>query len=321
MSGYVKLKHEFTEELLLRAFTLVMIKILLLLFRLSDGCNKGKIKSVAIFLFKKDFEACGISEQSIINALKALVEANVIYEIYTTLIIKRKLTKVYGCAINFNYATWGIPYLFASENPKEKLNNLISLNLGLKSFQVAKMNNLKRCQNYLLYVENHTLLNHFIQVSVSFDSGECVPEKYFIHSTANGKRIILIGFENALYCEILEGLATKCPPKLVVLALFILDLQILYRIIALENWHLEPTLVKIIKSPAEAVNKVCVHWLETVTVNDKERLRNELEIGFNQMFEEYSDSYFDNYFDLSSEGYVSDKFLSGGEGDFHFDSY
>jgi len=321
MSGYVKLKHEFTEELLLRAFTLVMIKILLLLLRLSDGCNKGKKKLVGVFLFKKEIEACGISEQSVISALKALVQAIVIFEIYATLNIKGKLTKVYGYAINFNYSTWGIPYLFPAENPKEKLNKLISFNLGLKPFHVAKMNNLKRCQNYLLYIENHALLNPFIQVSASIDSGEDVLDKYFIHSNANGKRIILIGFENALYCEILEGLATKCPKKLVVLALFILDLQLLYHIITLENWYLESTLVKIIKSPVEAVTKVCVHWLETVTVNDKEGLLNELEIGFNQMFEEYSDSYFDNYCDLSSESYVRDKFLSSGEGDFYVDSH
>lgn len=311
MQGYVKLKHTFTEELLLRGFTLVMIKILLLLLRLSDGCNKGKIKSVGIFLFKKDFEACGISEQSVINALKALVEANVIYEFYTTLIIKEKLTKVYGYAINFNYATWGIPYLFTNEAPKEKLNKLISFNLGLKSFQVAKMNNLKRCQNYPLYVKNYTLLNHFIRVSNLIDSGEDVLDIYFIHSNANGKRIILIGFKNALYCETLEKLTTKCPPKLVILSLFILDLQILYRIIALENWLLESTLIKIIKNPVNEVNKVCKYWLENVAIEDKERLQQDLEIGFNQIFNEYSDSYFDNYFELSNELYVNDDFDSG----------
>ena len=319
MSGFVKFKLELLEEISLRAFTLVMMKILLLLLRLSDGCNKGKIKLFGVLLFKKDLEACGISEQSAINTIKALVQADVIFEFCTTLSIKGKLTKVFAYSINFNYATWGIPYIFPAENPKEKLNKLISLNLGLKPFQVAKINNLKRCQNYLLYLENHTLQNYFVQIANSIDLGEDVIDKYFFQSNANGKKCILVGFKNALYCESLERLATKCPRKLVVLTLFIVDLQMIYKIVALENRDLEPALIEIIKSPVEALNKVCMCWLNNLATSEsKESLRNELELGLSEIFAEYLDFEFDDESEFSREGYVSEKYVSSVEDEFYF---
>lgn len=66
------------DALLTKDFKKNEIKVILLILRLGIGCRKGGTKNYAIFPQKKDFEACGIPENSINKTLKKLAEYNII---------------------------------------------------------------------------------------------------------------------------------------------------------------------------------------------------------------------------------------------------
>ncbi len=307
MSGYVKLKIEFLEEILLRDFTPVMIKLLLLIFRLSEGCNKGRYRSVAISLFKKDFEACGISEQSVINALKALKDSNVVYEFFTALNIRGQEVKVCCYAINFNYEMWEISYTADSETAKSKLNQLVSLNLWLRSFQVSKLNNLKRCQSLLLFLEENSIKNYFLDVvtEILADEGD-IFQQNFVLSSANDKMCILIGYTNILYCDTFDDLACEADIKMVMLAVFVLDLWLVYEITSLSNAEIEQELIKILKTPRDSLGRLFEFWIENVAPRqERENYRMTLHADLDLILSRLSDCQAD-----------SQKLLDETEGDY-----
>lgn len=76
--NFLMLDMNILDALLTKNFKKNEIKAILLILRLSVGCRKGGIKNYAILPQKKDFEACGIPENSINRTLKKLAEYNII---------------------------------------------------------------------------------------------------------------------------------------------------------------------------------------------------------------------------------------------------
>lgn len=78
--SFLMLDMQILDALLTKDFNKNEIKVILCILRFSVGCRKGGTKNYAIFPQKKDFEACGISENCIGRTLKKLAEYNVITE-------------------------------------------------------------------------------------------------------------------------------------------------------------------------------------------------------------------------------------------------
>lgn len=76
--NFLTLDMNILDALLTKDFNKNEIKVILLILRLSVGCRKGGTKNYAILPQKKDFEACGIPENSINKTLKKLAEYNII---------------------------------------------------------------------------------------------------------------------------------------------------------------------------------------------------------------------------------------------------
>lgn len=294
MSNFIQINAALYEEILLRDLKPTMVKILLLLLRLTDGCNKGRTKNACVILNKNDFEAIGVPVQSIIRTLKELVKKNVIFETNITLTFNNKDMELYMYGINYNFTTWEIDYTKNEEVVRKKLNKSLSLNLRLKPMQLAKMNNIKRIENYKLLFKTKTPEDFLISKINHICKQDCLNiDDFFIVQNNDGQDTILLGYKNICSGQVYENLSDYSSNQQVILALNLLDLMLVFKMIEISNGDVKDHLLKILEEPSAWFKMIFSYWQENLC-EDKEKLIMQkcIELSINDAFKKFESQNF-----------------------------
>lgn len=111
--GYIGIANEIWDEIIRRNFTKRQLDILLLILRLSYGCNR----KVALIPKQKDFYLCGIGENHIKDEIKFLIQCKVL----------NKGIEKGEYLFNKNYEQWQITPVLKWDT--ERFKELIHINL------------------------------------------------------------------------------------------------------------------------------------------------------------------------------------------------
>lgn len=282
------------DEILIREFFLIEMKIIFLLVRLTVGC-KGNDKKDSlisrqscIMLQKKEFMVLGIPEQSINRTLKKLIKNNVISEEKTELTIRRQSKIVYCYSINPNPETWNVPYI----SSEEQLGKLIGLQINLQPYQLAKISNIQRYKNLLMQLKLNSPLKIILKIydiTTSNKDKKQFSDLFIFSKNYTGQEIILIGSENFIEKAIYYNLFNQYPNIRCLLAILILDMKLLFEIVTLKNTEIEGAIVELVKNPEPALEEIYAHWLiDTEKGNENPLLRDEYSRDMNNIIDKFN---------------------------------
>lgn len=281
------------NEILIRPFFLVEIKILLLLIRLTEGCKGNDKKNSlisrqgCIMRQKKDFDMLGFPAQSINRTLKKLRNNNIIFEEKIQLTIRGILKTVCCYSINPDLSTWNVPSL----SSQKALDQLISLNLTLKPFQLAKISNIRRYKKVLMHLQSKSPLNLFLEILNIASNPEYKSKlsDLFVYSlNSKGDSNILIGFKNVIDKDRFDNFINRFSNNRCLLGILTIDIKLLLGILTINNNEVEGEILEVIKNPEPALYEIYEGWLKAIVKTDEnDLLKNDFLTDLNDVLDKF----------------------------------
>lgn len=168
---------------------------------------------------------------------------------------------------------WNVPNI-AYSKADDRYNKLLSINLRQKSYQRAKDNNIKRWLELLDIIQNESPFDYIRRKVFAYENGEFEIKEIFIqsstipaHPNAAPQKCYLIGVKNIVKAKLFEKLVNELGRAKAIGALMILDFNLIFELMMLDNKAIEQVVVDIDYNTNYFLNRVMDYWSTNIANN------------------------------------------------------